>query len=94
MAQMTSNPEQVSELPESDHHDIEEMIAKVNDNSGAARDTSFTALSWFLAAPEAARETFIHPSRRSAGGTNRSRGRLSRRCWPVRRPSSPSCPAS
>lgn len=61
MAQITSTPEQVSELLKSEHHDIEEMIAKVKDNSGAARDTAFTALRRFLAAHEAAEETFIHP---------------------------------
>jgi len=36
------------------------MIAKVRDNSGAARDSAFTTLRRVLAAHEAAEETFIH----------------------------------
>jgi len=44
MEQTTSTGAQVSELLKSQHRKIEEMIAKVKDNSGAARDCAFTTL--------------------------------------------------
>ena len=60
MDRTTSTAEQVTELLKSEHRRIEEMLANVIDTSGAARDSSFTALGRFLAAHEAAEETFIH----------------------------------
>ena len=56
MAQTTSTPEQVSNLLKSEHHQIEEMITKVKDNSGAARDSAFIALSRLLVVHEGAEE--------------------------------------
>ena len=60
MDRTTSTAEQVAELLTSEHRRIEEMLANVINTSGAARDSSFTALGRFLAAHEAAEETFIH----------------------------------
>src|SRR6185503_1866461 len=60
MDRTTSTAEQVTELLKSEHRRIEEMLANVIDTSGAARDSSFTALRRFLATHEAGEETFIH----------------------------------
>ena len=60
MDRSTSTAEQVAELLKSEHRHVKEMLAKVIDNTGAARDSAFTALGRFLAAHEAAEETFIH----------------------------------
>ena len=60
MDRTTSTAEQVAELLRSEHRHIEEMLANVIDTRGAARDSAFTALGRFLAAHEAAEETFIH----------------------------------
>ena len=60
MEKTTSTADQVSELLRSEHRHIEEMLSKVIDNTGAARDSAFFALERFMAAHEAAEETFIH----------------------------------
>jgi hemerythrin superfamily protein len=56
----TSTAEQVSELLRSEHRHIEEMLTEVIDSTGDARDSAFIALERFMAAHEAAEETFIH----------------------------------
>jgi hemerythrin-like domain-containing protein len=66
MEKMTSTAEQVTELLRSEHRHIKEMLTKVIDTKGAARDSAFTALGRFLAAHEAAEETFIHSLEDSA----------------------------
>jgi len=71
MEKMTSTAEQVSELLKSEHRHIEEMLIEVMDSGGAARDSAFTALGRFLAAHEAAEETFIHSLEDSAVAQDR-----------------------
>lgn len=73
MEHVTSTADQVSELLMSEHRRIEEMITNVIDNRGAARDSAFTALGRFLAAHEAAEETFIHSLEDSAVAQERVR---------------------
>ena len=52
--------EQVSELLRSEHQQIEGMLTEVINSTGDARDSAFIALERFMAAHEAAEETFIH----------------------------------
>jgi hypothetical protein len=73
MEKTTSTAEQVSELLRSEHQHIQEMLTKVIDKRGAARDSAFTALERFLAAHEAAEETFIHSLEDSAVSQERVR---------------------
>ena len=60
MEHRTSTAEQVSELLRSEHEQIEGMLTEVIESTGAARDSAFMALERFMAAHEAAEETFIH----------------------------------
>ena len=73
MEKMTSTAEQVTELLRSEHQHIKDMLTEVIDNRGAARDSAFTALERFLAAHEAAEETFIHALEDSAVAQDRVR---------------------
>ncbi len=66
MNQSTSTAQEVSDLLRSEHHKVEEMMTKVMDTEGAARDAAFGALLLFLASHEAAEETFVHPRISSA----------------------------
>jgi len=60
MEKRTCTAEQVSELLRSEHRHIEQMLTEVIDSTGDARDSAFRALERFMAAHEAAEETFIH----------------------------------
>ena len=60
MEKTTSTAGQVAELLRSEHRHIEEMLTKVIENRGVERDSAFFALERFMAAHEAAEETFIH----------------------------------
>jgi len=60
MKKTTSTADEVYELLKSEHEQIKEMLAEVIENTGVARDSAFRALERFMAAHEAAEETFIH----------------------------------
>ena len=60
MEKTTSTAEEVFELLRAEHEHIREMLAQVMDNVGGARDSAFGALERFMAAHEAAEETFLH----------------------------------
>lgn len=60
MEKTTSTAEEVFELLKAQHERIRELLAQVMDTKGVARDSAFGALERFLAAHQAAEETFIH----------------------------------
>jgi hypothetical protein len=65
MEKTTSTVDEVFKLLRSEHEQIQNMLAEVMDNTGAARDSAFIALERFMAAHAAAEETFIHSLRDS-----------------------------
>jgi hypothetical protein len=73
MEKATRTAEEVSEVLRSQHREIGEMLMRVAVNRGAVRDSAFTALRRFLAAHEAAEDTFIHRVTGSAVALERVR---------------------